>query len=87
MKEKLWDEADASHYDDPAPSQSQLEAIHTTVDVLVELAGDGPALEFAIGTGRIGLPLERGVCPSRDSRTRQPWRVGSARKIPTDACR
>ncbi len=62
MKEKAWDEADAAHYDDPVPSQSQLDAIRATVDVLVELAGDGPALEFAIGTGRIGLPLAgRGV--------------------------
>jgi SAM-dependent methyltransferase len=33
-----------------------------TVDLLSELAGDGPALELAIGTGRIALPLaERGV--------------------------
>jgi SAM-dependent methyltransferase len=33
-----------------------------TVDLLAELAGDGRALEFAIGTGRIALPLaERGV--------------------------
>ena len=32
------------------------------VDLLAELAGDGAALEFAIGTGRIALPLaERGV--------------------------
>ena len=32
------------------------------VDLLAELAGDGDALEFAIGTGRIALPLaERGV--------------------------
>jgi hypothetical protein len=32
------------------------------VALLAELAGDGPALEFAIGTGRIALPLaERGV--------------------------
>src|SRR5690242_21020396 len=27
------------------------------VAFLAELAGDGPALELAIGTGRIGLPL------------------------------
>lgn len=33
-----------------------------TVDFLAELAGDGRALEFAIGTGRVGVPLrERGV--------------------------
>ena len=62
MKEKLWDEQDAADYDHPAPSQHQLDAIRATVDVLVDLAGKGPAIEFAIGTGRIGLPLaERGV--------------------------
>lgn len=62
MQEKVWGEDDAADYDNPSPSQAQLDAIGTTVDVLVELAGDGPALEFAIGTGRIGLPLaERGV--------------------------
>lgn len=33
-----------------------------TVDFLAEWAGDGSALELAIGTGRIALPLiERGV--------------------------
>src|SRR3954464_1226284 len=33
-----------------------------TVETLAELAGDGAALEFAIGTGRIALPLaETGV--------------------------
>src|SRR3954469_13936830 len=32
------------------------------VDLLVELAGSGRALELGIGTGRIGLPLaQRGV--------------------------
>jgi SAM-dependent methyltransferase len=36
--------------------------IRRTVDFLADLAGDGAALEFAIGTGRIALPLsERGV--------------------------
>jgi SAM-dependent methyltransferase len=35
------------------------------VDVLAELAGGGPALEFAIGTGRVALPLAaRGVSVS-----------------------
>lgn len=33
-----------------------------TVEFLAELGGAGPVLEFAIGTGRIGLPLaERGI--------------------------
>lgn len=34
----------------------------TAVEALVELAGDGPVLELAIGTGRLALPLaERGL--------------------------
>jgi SAM-dependent methyltransferase len=46
-------------YRDPMFSQ---EVIDPTVDFLARLAGDGKALEFAIGTGRIALPLKlRGV--------------------------
>jgi SAM-dependent methyltransferase len=38
------------------------EVVEPAVDFLAELAGDGPALEFGIGTGRIALPLSaRGV--------------------------
>jgi SAM-dependent methyltransferase len=33
------------------------EVVAATVQVLRELAGDGPALEFGIGTGRIAVPL------------------------------
>src|SRR5690348_5479561 len=38
------------------------DVLDPAVDRLAELAGDGPALEFAIGTGRVGVPLaQRGV--------------------------
>src|SRR3954471_15926019 len=38
------------------------EVLGPTVDRLAELAGGGRALEFAIGTGRVAVPLvERGV--------------------------
>lgn len=58
----MWAEADAADYDSPSPSKAQLDAVAATVDVLAELAAGGAALELAIGTGRIGLPLaERGV--------------------------
>lgn len=41
---------------------AQGEDTAATAELLAELAGDGPALELAIGTGRIALPLaERGV--------------------------
>ena len=38
---------------------NQPAAIEPAVEFLASLAGDGRALEFAIGTGRIGLPLRR----------------------------
>ncbi len=51
-----------------AESSKRYDAGHVRGDeddaarLLAELAGDGPALEFAIGTGRIALPLaQRGV--------------------------
>ena len=42
----------AARYDDDARGDEP-----ETVEFLAELAGDGPVLEFAIGTGRIALPL------------------------------
>lgn len=35
------------------------EVLEPTVDFLAALAGDGAALEFGIGTGRVALPLSR----------------------------
>jgi hypothetical protein len=52
----------AASYDDPSDRMFRPEAIDPAVALLAELAGSGRALELAIGTGRIGLPLsQRGV--------------------------
>jgi len=52
----------AASYDDSYGQMFQPEAIDPAVNLLAELAGGGRALELAIGTGRIGLPLsQRGV--------------------------
>ncbi|WP_066375384.1 class I SAM-dependent DNA methyltransferase [Herbidospora mongoliensis] len=52
----------AARYDDPASQMFQAETVDRTAGVLAELAAGGRALEFAIGTGRIALPLAaRGV--------------------------
>ncbi|MDE3134238.1 MAG: class I SAM-dependent methyltransferase [Acidobacteriota bacterium] len=52
----------AASYDSSVAGRSDPAAVEPVVDVLAELAGDGRALEFAIGTGRIALPLAaRGV--------------------------
>jgi len=52
----------AEVYDTWHDHQGWYRETDATVEALVELAGDGPVLELAIGTGRIGLPLaERGL--------------------------
>ncbi|MDH3640937.1 MAG: class I SAM-dependent methyltransferase, partial [Gammaproteobacteria bacterium] len=52
----------ASRYDASVPDKFAPEVLGPTVDLLAELAGDGAALEFAVGTGRVALPLAaRGV--------------------------
>ena len=52
----------AEQYDASLGEMGEPEAVGRTADVLAELAGDGAALELAIGTGRIALPLAaRGV--------------------------
>ena len=62
MPEDYFGEDVAARYDEGLGSYGDPAAIQRAVDFLAELAGDGPALEFAIGTGRIALPLAaRGV--------------------------
>ena len=52
----------AQRYDTPGAGMFAPEVLRPTVDRLVELAGGGRALELAIGTGRVAVPLaERGV--------------------------
>ena len=61
-QENIWDEDTARRYDTPGTGMFAPELLAATVDRLAGLAGQGRALEFAIGTGRIGIPLaERGV--------------------------
>lgn len=58
----LWDEQTAERYDASSAPMFTPEVLGPTVDLLARLAGDGPALEVAIGTGRVAVPLlGRGV--------------------------
>jgi SAM-dependent methyltransferase len=58
----VWDISVAQRYDTPGTGMFAPEVLGPTVDRLVELAGGGRALELAIGTGRVAVPLaERGV--------------------------
>ncbi|MBC9712601.1 class I SAM-dependent methyltransferase [Streptomyces sp. TRM66268-LWL] len=59
---ELWTRPTAERYDAEEADRSSAEFLAPTLDFLAELAGGGPALEFAIGTGRVGVPLRgRGV--------------------------
>ncbi|MER7272689.1 class I SAM-dependent methyltransferase [Micromonospora sp. WMMD712] len=61
-QEDIWDADAAEHYDTPGVGMFAPEVLGPTVDRLATLAGDGAALEFAVGTGRVAVPLaERGV--------------------------
>src|SRR5262245_34484367 len=49
----------ADTYDDPDDPMNQPAATEPAAEFLAGLAGGGRALEFAIGTGRIALPISR----------------------------
>lgn len=58
----LWDEAAAVRYDETSAEMFDPAVLDPTIEVLARLAGDGPALEFAVGTGRVAVPLSaRGI--------------------------
>jgi hypothetical protein len=63
-----FDERVAAVYDDynsdPTRTEFAAEEIEATVGFLAELAGEGPALEFGVGTGRIALPLAQREVPT-----------------------
>lgn len=62
MATVLWGAETAAVYDAACADMFAPAVLGPAVDVLAALAGDGAALEFAAGTGRVALPLsERGV--------------------------
>jgi SAM-dependent methyltransferase len=57
-----FDERVAARYDESAVDMFDPAVVDPVIDLLVEIAGSGRALELGIGTGRIALPLaQRGV--------------------------
>ncbi|MFD8389065.1 class I SAM-dependent methyltransferase [Streptomyces sp. NPDC059680] len=61
-QEEIWGAAVARRYDTPGTGMFAPEVLTPTVERLAELADGGAALEFAIGTGRVAVPLAgRGV--------------------------
>ncbi|MCA1216998.1 class I SAM-dependent DNA methyltransferase [Streptomyces sp. 8L] len=60
---ELWSRATAERYDAGEAETFSAAVLGPTVAFLAELAGRGRALEFAIGTGRVGVPLRRHGVP------------------------
>jgi SAM-dependent methyltransferase len=57
-----FDERVAARYDESSAEMFDPAVVEPVIDLLVELAGNGHALELGVGTGRIALPLaQRGV--------------------------
>ncbi len=62
MPKVYFDERIAERYELYWPDLFEPAAIDPVVNLLADLAGDGGALEFGVGTGRIAVPLgQRGV--------------------------
>jgi len=56
-QDEIWDAETAQRYDTPGTGMFALEVLGPTVQRLSALADGGRALEFAIGTGRVAIPL------------------------------
>ena len=73
MTSNVWDERVAARYDAASSELFDEAVVNPTVDVLAGLAAGGRALEFAVGTGRIAIPLAPSVV-SRSSASNCPGR-------------
>lgn len=61
-QDEIWNADVARRYDTPDAGMFAAEVLEPTLHRLADLAGDGRVLEFAIGTGRVAVPLaERGI--------------------------
>lgn len=61
----VWSAEEAERYDEASAFMYASSVLEPAVGYLATLAGAGPALEFAIGTGRVAIPLiDRGVAVS-----------------------
>jgi SAM-dependent methyltransferase len=60
---EMWDDEAARDYDTPGEGMFAPDLLEATVALLAAYAGDGAALELAVGTGRVALPLQEAGVP------------------------
>jgi SAM-dependent methyltransferase len=63
QQDDIWGAEAASTYDTPGTGMFAPEVLEPAVERLAQLAEGGRALEFAIGTGRVGVPLSQRNVP------------------------
>lgn len=78
---EVWDEVTAARYDRDSAEMFAPEVLDPVVDFLVELAGEGPALELAVGTGRVAIPVTRRGVPVTGIELSEPMVAQLHRKI------
>ncbi|MGD9960929.1 class I SAM-dependent methyltransferase [Nocardioides sp.] len=62
-QDRIWDAETAQRYDTPGEGMFAPEVLEPTVAALASWAEGGAALEFAVGTGRVALPLAAAGVP------------------------
>jgi len=60
---EVWDRATAERYDEASAEMFAPAVLDPAVDLLAGLAGSGRALELAVGTGRVPIPLTAAGVP------------------------
>lgn len=80
----LWDEEAAQRYDALSAEMFAPDVLDPAVDFLARLAGSGSALELAIGTGRVAIPLVARGIPVTGIELSQPMVDQLRRKAPAE---
>ncbi len=81
----LWDESTAERYDDSSADMFAPAVLGPAVDLLARLAGDGAALELAVGTGRVAVPLAARGVPVTGIELSEPMVARLRRKVDEQA--
>ena len=80
-QDEIWDKVAAQTYDTPGTGMFAAAVLAPTVARLAELADGGGALEFAIGTGRVGVPLADHGVPVSGIELSEPMIAELRRKV------
>jgi hypothetical protein len=73
MDSSVWGPEIAEVYDKTYAATVEPSVAGPIVELLAELARGGPALEFAVGTGRVALPLSARGSPCTASSCPRTW--------------